>query len=183
MKGGRPMIELSAKKSFLSWLIQSVPLKKRESYWILNYLINHEAILKRVSFVEHALSTPRGLQITDQTVKGSGLSLMREGVLIENPEDIFYDIRKHRKETLFVEVLFDGQHFAKDYLNVLEENSYQPIEEEHQEAFFAELDFFLNQEQKKKRLAQLTKDIDLALEENNTQAFIELTTEYNNLKK
>lgn len=176
------MIELSAKKSFLSWLIQSVPLKKRESYWILNYLINHEAILKRVSFVDQALSTPRGLQITDQTVDGEGLVLIREGKRIESAEEIFFDIRKHRKEPLFVEFIFQGQHVANEYLNVLEDNPYKPFEDEHQEEFYLELDLFLNNQAKEFKLNYLSEQIDLALIENDQLKFQQLTAAYLKLK-
>lgn len=183
MKGGNPMIGLSDKKNFLRWLVQEVPLKQRESYWIINYLINHEAILNRVSFVKGALHTPRGLLITDQTMSGVGLEMVNHEKKVFEAEAIFYEIRTNRKEKLFLEVEFNNMHLSELYLVVLEENEYLPIDVEEQLLFFNELDKFWEEELIKTKLNQLEEAIDLALEKNNQDLFTKLTAEYLKLKQ
>ncbi|MFI3685285.1 YpiB family protein [Vagococcus fluvialis] len=177
------MIDLSDKKNFLSWLSQAVPLKQRESYWIINYLINHEAILNRVSFVHGALYTPRGILITDQTISGVGLEMVNYEEKIFDAEAIFYEIRKNRKEKLYLEVQFDQMHLSERYQLILEENEYLPMDEEEQLIFFNELDKFFEEESTKTKLNQLEEAIDLALEKNDQKSFSKLTAEYLKLKR
>lgn len=43
---------LEEKKNFISWFIQNYQLKRRESLWILNYLLNHEILLKNIHLIE-----------------------------------------------------------------------------------------------------------------------------------
>ncbi|MCM2137669.1 YpiB family protein [Vagococcus fluvialis] len=177
------MIDLSDKKNFLSWLSQAMPLKQRESYWIINYLINHEAILNRVSFVHGALHTPRGILITDQTISGVGLEMVNYEEKIFDAEAIFYEIRKNRKEKLYLEVQFDQMHLSERYQLILEENEYLPMDEEEQLIFFNELDKFFEEESTKTKLNQLEEAIDLALEKNDQKSFSKLTAEYLKLKQ
>ncbi len=177
------MIELSDKKNFLSWLVQSIALKQRESYWIINYLINHEAILNRVSFVHGALNTPRGILITDQTVSGVGLEMVMKEKQLFQAEEIFYEIRNNRKEKLFLEIEFEEMHESMLYQTILEENDYLPVDKEEQNAFFNELDKYFEKESTKTKLSQLENAIDLALEENNQALFTKLTAEYLKLKR
>lgn len=178
------MIELADKKRFVSWLIQCVTLKKRESYWILNYLLNHDAILNRVSFVQGALNTPRGILMTDQSIlTGPGLEMSKQKHLVHEADQIFYDIRKNRKEVLFIEVIFDGMEESNYYLSVLEENQYQPIDAGFEKEFSDSLAIFLEEEEKNYRIKKLSEAIDKALEEKNEQLFLKLTDEYLDLKE
>lgn len=184
MKGGKLMVELADKKRFVSWLIQCVTLKRRESYWILNYLLNHDAILNRVSFVQGALNTPRGILISDPSIsEGPGLEMVKQNILVHEADQIFYDIRKNRKEILFIEIIFEGMEESSYYLSVLEENQYQPLDISFEKEFSDSLAIFFEEEEKKYRLQELSKAIDLALEEKNEELFISLTKEYLDLKE
>ena len=178
------MVELADKKRFVSWLIQCVTLKRRESYWILNYLLNHDAILNRVSFVQGALNTPRGILISDPSIsEGPGLEMVKQNILVHEADQIFYDIRKNRKEILFIEIIFEGMEESSYYLSVLEENQYQPLDISFEKEFSDSLAIFFEEEEKKYRLQELSKAIDLALEEKNEELFISLTKEYLDLKE
>ena len=177
------MIELASKKKFVNWLIQSVSLKKRESYWILNYLLNHEFLLDRVTFVENVLSTPRGLLVTDQSVSGSGLEMVNQGIVIDDPNKIFHDIRLNRKSPLFIGVSFDGMTLSKYYLDVLEENPYQPLDEEAEKEFRLALNSFIEEEERKFKLNILLEKINQALETGNKKEFQKLSKDYQRLKE
>ena len=45
------LIDVREKKNFLTWMVNHVSFSRREVFWILNYLANHEAILSNVHFV------------------------------------------------------------------------------------------------------------------------------------
>lgn len=177
------MIELAEKKKFINWLIQSVSLKSREAYWILNYLLNHEFLLNKVVFVEDALFTPRGLVITDQTISGSGIEMVKQGIKIEDANQIFHEIRLNRKETLFFEVKFEGMYQSKYFLSVLEENEYQPMDETLKETIDNELNTYFKNEDVKYQLDTLLKEINQALEKEDKALFLSLSEKYQELKK
>lgn len=42
-------VQLKDKKKFLKWFLQSYQMKRRESMWILNYLLNHDIYSTRPS--------------------------------------------------------------------------------------------------------------------------------------
>lgn len=176
------MIELAEKKRFINWLIQSVSLKSREAYWILNYLLNHEFLLNKVRFVEDALFTPRGLVITDQTVSGNGIEMVKQGVKLADPTQIFHEIRMNRKETIFLEVKFEGMYQSTFFLSVLEENEYQPMDETLKEEIDSELDAYFKNQDKKYQLSFLLKEINEALEANDKDLFLSLAKKYELLK-
>ena len=165
------MIDLSAKKKFLSWLIQCVTLKRRESYWILNYLLNHEAVLNRVVFVQGAIYTPRGLMITDQEQDGIGLEMMVNKHLITEPEDIFLNIRKERKSILYLEIMFEEMLSTNYYLSVIEENPYQPLDEEFTQTFELSFADFFEEDAKAFKINQLVEAINQALEAGDKESF------------
>lgn len=177
------MIELASKKKFVNWLIQSVSLKKRESYWILNYLLNHEFLLDRVIFVEDVLSTPRGLLITDQTIEGTGLEMVNQSVLFSDPNQIFHDIRMNRKLPLFVGISFEGMYSSNYYLSIIEENPYQSLDPALEKEISKEIELFLKEEEANFQLQELLKKINKALEENDEQAFLNYSKKYSELKK
>jgi len=55
---------LEDKQQFLKWFLKTYQLKRRESVWILEYLMDHELVLDKTSFVQWVDKTPRGMMIT-----------------------------------------------------------------------------------------------------------------------
>ena len=101
------MINLEDKRAFITWLVETITLKEKEAYWILNYLLNHDAILNRVVFVEQADKTPRGLVIAATRENQDGLVLFKETQPFTDAQQIFHEIRMNYKDTLYIEVYFD----------------------------------------------------------------------------
>ena len=97
---------LEAKKKFISWFISNHSLKRRESLWILNYLLNHELLLKQIHFVEHVESTPKGMLFSTIKPAQESFLFFKEGTSFDNPEVAFHDMRLHWKEDCFVELDF-----------------------------------------------------------------------------
>lgn len=83
------MIDVGEKREFLVWLINNVSFQRREVIWILNYLINHEAILRNVHIVEQALETKRGLVFRDITQREEPMVFSIEGHQFSNSDQIF----------------------------------------------------------------------------------------------
>ncbi|GAA3327472.1 hypothetical protein GCM10020331_067550 [Ectobacillus funiculus] len=51
-------------------------LKQRECVWILNYLMSHDQLMRKVHFVEHAKYCPRGLVMSTSCVKRGSISFL-----------------------------------------------------------------------------------------------------------
>lgn len=72
-------VNVADKKEFLVWLVNNISFSQREILWILNYLINHEAILNNVHFIEQADKTVRGLKITSKEIEKEPIGLFLAG--------------------------------------------------------------------------------------------------------
>ena len=84
---------LEDKKNFISWFVSNHALKRREALWILNYLLNHELLLKQVHFVERVDCTPKGMWFSTDKAPDESFYFYKSGVRFNNPEQAFHDIR------------------------------------------------------------------------------------------
>lgn len=176
------VIDVKDKKFFLNWLVNHVSFKQREILWILNYLANHEAILKNVRFVEKADETERGIQIRDASFSGNSLVLFLKGKTFSDSEQIFHEIRLNWKDTLYLECLFEDSWQNSLYLSILEDNPYAPWNDQVSSEIRNEIDAYFRQLEVKGQQELLYHQIDQALEKGDHDAFIELTEELNRLK-
>lgn len=175
------IINVSEKKEFLSWLVNNISFNQREILWILNYLINHEAILTNVHFVEEADRTARGLKITATDVSDEPIKLIVEQKEFYDTDQIFHDIRLNWKSPLYVECIFKGSWQNAHYLSILEDNPYARWNEQVSEETVKEIQEYFEQEEKQAKIALLYQQIDLALEENNHEVFFKLSKELKDL--
>ncbi|MGO3838393.1 MAG: YpiB family protein [Vagococcus sp.] len=173
------MIQSGEKRRFINWAMQSLSFKKREAYWILTYLVNHDGVLNNVILVENEQSLPRALIIRDQSVPGSGLELIKEGKSFDNPEQIFHDIRLNFKSPLYVVIKFDESDTNLLYQSVLESNPY--ANEEHL-LFLEKLDLYFEEAAFDYQVSQLEQKINQALETENELLFLKLSQDYQQLK-
>ncbi|MGX7127288.1 ReoY family proteolytic degradation factor [Enterococcus wangshanyuanii] len=175
-------VNVSDKKEFLLWLVNNVSFSQREVLWILNYLINHEAILNNVHFVEHADKTVRGMKVTSKEVEDEPITLFLSGKEFVDTDQIFHEIRMNWKEALYIECIFDGAWQNSQYLSILEDNPYARWNEQVSEEIMENINTFFAQEEKQAKIDLLYSQIDLALEDDNYEAFLELSDELNHLK-
>lgn len=176
-------VNVAEKKEFLVWLVNNISFSQREVLWILNYLVNHEAILNNVHFIEQADKANRGLKVTSKEMEDDPIRLFLSGKEFTDTDQIFHEIRMNWKEALYVECVFDGSWQNSQYLSILEDNPYARWNEQVSEDVIESIDAFFAQEEKQAKLDLLYSQIDLALEDNNYEAFLELTNELNRLKK
>ncbi|WP_085992039.1 ReoY family proteolytic degradation factor [Oceanobacillus senegalensis] len=170
------------KKNFIQWFLKHYQLKKRESVWILNYILNHNQLLKKVHFVRDVKFCPRGIVITSQCSSEVPFRFYKNHLVTTDAEKSFHDIRLNQDEDLFIQLNFNKSHQNSFYASVLEENPYVP-----DDYFVTKKDKILAEklldktvfEYKKKKLQM---EIDRALDELNQERFIKLSNKLNELE-
>ncbi len=167
-------IENESKKIFLSWLASTAKFQRREVYWIINYLINHDTILKNLVFVENVEMTPRGLRLSTEESEEALLLYINDHEFC-NAEQIFHDIRMNWKETLYVECVFPHRWQVDTYLGVLEDNDYCSWNSQIDQALDEQIDAYIEQERMAYELTSLYQQIDAALETHDEAKFHLLT--------
>lgn len=175
----KQFINVDEKKDFINYLLNRYYFKRRESIWILNYLLTTEDLLERTHFVKEVEKCPIGLLISTSDSKETSICLFRENIKILDGDNIFYFIRYLDGE-LFIEVSFPEDEMDSKFLSVLEENPYA-IDFSKEDSLLAEK--FLNHCLDKQKLNYLHDEINKALDEKNEKKFFKLTKEYNELKE
>jgi len=176
------MTSLDDKKNFLSWVVEYVTFKEKESYWILNYLINHDGILNRVSFVDHADQTPRGLVISDSESDSNGLVLFKNNHQFNDAQQIFHDIRMCYKDSLYLDIRFNKREMNQLYLSVIEDNPFISVFDTVSPKMKHALHRYFQDAQNQAELKMIEEKIDLAIDEENQEAFKEWSAKYSQKK-
>lgn len=170
------MINLETKKQFLQWVIENVPFREREAYWLIDYLITHENILEKVRIVEHAETTPRGIRFADNTFDLEAFEMYKYTIDFDNAEQIFHEIRMNWQYDLFVEFLFKDQWKNELYLAVLEDNPHYSWNVYDLDYSSDDMDEFLNSLEKEFYEKQIRLKLDAALEKEDIKMFEKLSS-------
>lgn len=172
-------IDVEEKKHFLNWMVNHVSFSRREVFWILNYLANHEAILNNVHFIEEADQSKRGLQIRDLSNGGEPLKLFLQGKEFTDTDQIFHEIRLNWKEPLYVECFFENAWQNPDYMAILEENPFVSWEDTVSDENKEKISRYFLEKEYESELNVLYAQIDHALESGDRDSFLELSNEVN----
>src|SRR5581483_182905 len=119
-------VSVNEKKDFVKWFLSNYQLKQRECVWILNYLMSHDQLMRKVHFVEYAKYCPRGLVMSTSCVKEAPFHFYKQNVMTTDAEKSFHDIRLNRDEDIYIQLNFHASNQAHQYAAVLEENPYVP---------------------------------------------------------
>ncbi|KAB8138475.1 IDEAL domain-containing protein [Gracilibacillus oryzae] len=164
-------IKVEDKKSFIHWFLGNFQLKKRESVWILNYLMNHDNVLSNVHFVLEARYCPRAMIISTHCSKEIAFRFYKKHIVTTDADKSFHDIRLHNKEPIYIQLNFKNSKQSIEYMKVLEDNPFIPD------------DYFLSQHDKKQvdhwlnytlyyfKKQQLEEKINQALDDKNEVLF------------
>ncbi|MGX4686259.1 YpiB family protein [Vagococcus sp. JNUCC 83] len=172
------MANLEDKRAFVKWLIESVTLKEKEAYWILNYLLNHDAILNRVELVEKVDKTPRGLMISDNSTMDRGMVLFIDNQPFTDAQQIFHDIRMKYKEPLYLEVSFSDREFNELYQTVLEENPFLSVFDTLSEEMVEKIANDFREKQYQLKLNNILEKLNSAIDTGDKEAFIYWSSVY-----
>lgn len=169
------------KKSFIKWFLNHYQLKKRESVWILNYIVNHQRLLANVHFVREAKFCPRGLVMTSHCSDEVPFRFYKKQLVTTDAEKAFHDIRMNQHEPLYIQLNFNKSYQSSFYAAVLVENPFIPddyfITSQDQELAKRLLEKTIYDYQEK----SIREKIDQALDKRNQQAFTELTKKLHKL--
>ncbi|GIO28448.1 ReoY family proteolytic degradation factor [Ornithinibacillus bavariensis] len=165
------------KKKFLQWFLSNYQLKKRESVWILNYLINHHEILENVHFVHDAKFCLRSVIITSQCSKEVPFRFYKNHLVTTDAEKAFHDIRLNQHESLYIQLNFDKSNQNHMYAAVLEENPFVPDEYVITQQDRENADFLLENSLYEFKKKQLLQRIDQSLDEQDRDKFHQLVEE------
>ncbi|MCJ7839465.1 ReoY family proteolytic degradation factor [Lederbergia sp. NSJ-179] len=175
-------VSVNEKKEFIRWFLNRYQLKRRESVWILNYLMSHEQLLQKVHFVEDAQFCPKGLVMSTHCSKEVPFRFYKENIMTTDAEKSFHDIRLNREEDIYIQINFRAAHLSYQYAAVLEENPYiqtkvlvSDKDKKYAEQF---LTYSIQSYQKEK----LLKEIDEALDQQDKTKFNQLVQQLNQLR-
>ncbi|WP_302328478.1 ReoY family proteolytic degradation factor [Salirhabdus salicampi] len=174
-------ISVLQKKRFIQWFLNNYQLKRRECVWILNYVMNHEHVLKHVHFVREARVCPKGIIISAKCVDDPPFRFYKEQIMTSDPEKSFHDIRLNDHESIFIQLNYKKANQCPRYAGVMEENPYLPedyyITEKDQQAAEKMMNHVLYNFQVKKIQAA----IDQALDDGDKEKFHMLIEQLNQL--
>ncbi|WP_053219407.1 ReoY family proteolytic degradation factor [Virgibacillus senegalensis] len=176
-------ISIKDKKEFIRWFLRNYQLKRRESVWILNYLINHENLLERVHFIREARYCPRGIVISTFCSEEAPFRFYKNHIVTTDAEKSFHDIRLNRKDPVYIQLNFKNANQSASYVAVLEDNPYLPddyfITKKDRLAARNLLDKSIYDNQKQR----LQSQIDLALDNRDQRTFSRLIKELKELEQ
>jgi uncharacterized protein YpiB (UPF0302 family) len=174
-------VSVNEKKEFIRWFLNNYQLKRRECVWILNYLMSHDQLMKKVHFVEQAQYCPKGMIMSTHCVDDVPFRFYKENVMTTDAEKSFHDIRLNRDEDIYIQLNFRESFHSSNYVLVLEENPFMPkhlqiSEKDKQlaEKFLVESIYSFQRE-------KLLKSIDDALDNHDQEEFLRLTKQLNSL--
>ncbi|AZV44130.1 hypothetical protein BAOM_3521 [Peribacillus asahii] len=175
-------VSVNEKKDFIRWFLNHYQLKRRECVWILNYLMSHDQLMKKVHFVESAQYCPRGLIMSTHCVDEVPFRFYKANIMTTDAEKSFHDIRLNRDEEIFIQLNFKSAYSSHQYAAVLEENPYMPKSKIANEKDQQLVEQFLENSIVSFQRERLLKKIDEALDQHDEEAFKSLTKKLHSLK-
>ncbi|MFA1820719.1 ReoY family proteolytic degradation factor [Virgibacillus oceani] len=175
-------VTVKDKKSFIKWFLNHYQLKKRESVWILNYLVNHHEILANVHFVHEAKFCPRGIIMTSHCSTETPFRFYKNQLVTTDAEKSFHDIRLNQHEPLYLQLNFNKSYQCPYYVAVLEENPFLPDEYFITEKDKNQAKCLLNKTLFENKRKTLLQGIDEALDRRDYDTFQRLTSDLKKLE-
>jgi len=174
-------VTVQDKKSFISWFLSEYRLKKRESTWILKYLLNHHEILENVHFVTDAKLCPRAIVMSSQCADEQPFCFYKNHLKTADAEKTFHDIRLNRNDSLYIQLNFKKSYQSALYAAVLEENPFKPQMSQKEDVENAER--ILEETLFAFQRAECQKMIDQALDNHDERSFHEWADRLAKLEK
>lgn len=175
-------VSVREKKLFLRWFLKNYQLKRRESVWILNYLINYESILENVHFVREVKDCPRGMVITAQCSEAASFQFYKNHILTTDAEKSFHDLRMNRTEAIYIQLNFKKSHQSPEYAAVMEENPYNDQEMVLSVNEMQNLEHMLDRSLYNTQKSLLLEKIDQALDNREHEKFRQYTKDLHTLE-
>ncbi|OIJ14796.1 hypothetical protein BKP37_07405 [Anaerobacillus alkalilacustris] len=175
-------ISVLEKKDFLKWFLNKYQLKRRECAWLLNYLMSDDQLMEKVHFVENAEYCPKSLIISANDVDCIPFSFHKRQHVTMDAEKSFHDIRLNKEEEIYIQLNFRDSKKIPQYIAVLEENPFVPIDKETEKVYSLFADLIIDQASYQFEKKQLLKKIDESLDNGDKESFMFYSKKLSNLK-
>lgn len=122
------------KVQMLKWLIDLCPQSKVDWKLFFNFLQESPSALTYIIFTEQVMYTPRGISFSFDSSDPNPILYYKGQYTYTNFEQAFHDFRLNllgQEETFYLEI-YHPEYFAQAmYLNVMEDNPFQPLHLHH----------------------------------------------------
>ncbi|RUQ29395.1 YpiB family protein [Peribacillus cavernae] len=176
-------VSVNEKKDFIRWFLNHYQLKRRECVWILNYLMSHDQLMKKVHFVEHAQYCPRGLVMSTHCVDEAPFRFYKSNIMTTDAEKSFHDIRLNREEEIYIQLNFKSAYSIYQYAAVLEDNPFMQKSSTSNEKDKILAEQFLEKTILTFQREKILLQIDEALDRHDETAFLQLSDQLNKIEK
>lgn len=175
-------ISVIEKKNFLKWFLNNYQLKRRECAWLLNYLMSDDQLMEKVHFVENIEYCPKSLIISANNVDSIPFSFQKKQHVTMDAEKSFHDIRLNKEEEIFIQLIFKDAKKNPQFLAVLEDNPFTPIDKVTEEAYSTMATLVVDQAKYQFQKKMLLEKIDVALDNGDKESFLIYTNQLAELK-
>jgi len=175
-------ISVLEKKDFLKWFLNNYQLKRRECAWLLNYLMSDDQLMEKVHFVDDAEYCPKSLVISANDVDSIPFSFHKRQHVTMDAEKSFHDIRLNKEEELFIQLNFKDAKKNPQFVAVLEDNPFIPIDKDTEKMYCLLAEMVIDQATFHFQKKQLLEKIDKALDHGDKENFLIYTKQLADLK-
>lgn len=175
-------ISTKDKQSFIKWFLHHYKMKRRESKWILEFLVDNNALLKNVHFVRDVKHCPKAIIISSVCSEGMPFIFYKEKIVTEDFEKLFHDLRLNQCESLYIQLNFYNSIQNALYVSVLEENPHLPVDLKEMKRDRSEANRILQYTLIQKQRELLKQKINFALDDSDQTSFITLAKQLEDLE-
>jgi uncharacterized protein YpiB (UPF0302 family) len=175
------IITNTEKRNFLEWFLQSYELQKRESAWLLTYLMSDEKLLERVSFVDDIVSTNRSIFMSTKCVQEISFRFSKGTLVTTDVERAFHDIRLNPEEEIYLNLSFQRSESCPEYAAVREVDPMEKYNITSNSWYSLLAEMVLDEAIEKFQKEKLYQQINQSLEEQNKEAFLLLSRRWSKL--
>lgn len=178
------VVSVEEKRNFLTWFLQNYILAKRESAWMLSYLRAKDELLERVHFVDEIHTEKRCILIsTTCSPEGIPFQFFKKEFYTTELERAFQDIRTNPTEDIYIFLSFANSEKSPQFAAVREvinmEKQYP-----HTNSWYSLIaEMVLDEAKESFQKQALYHQIDLALDRQDRQQFMQLTKKLTQLLK
>lgn len=176
-------ISVKEKQDFIQWFLRRYELKKRESVWIFKYLLTHASYLAHIHFVRDVRCCPRGMIVSTFCSNNIAFRYHKMHIVTDDPDQTFHDIRLNKYEPLYIQLNFNYGEQHPLYVTVLEDNPFEPTNHINRKNDAVVAGNLLDHIIYTKRKNILQHQIDVALDENDRELFLQLSSELSRLER
>lgn len=165
------------KREFLKWFLQHHSTDFYEISWFLEELMVDKRILDSIHFVQTTEDCPKGIIISKQPTEQFSFIFFKGNVSTEDVYTAYHEVHLYKYEKMFIQMNFPGSKQNLLYQSVLEADKL------FQRQAKEKADVLLDKLLYEGKLLHLEKEINVALETGNHDAFMMYSNQLKELQE